>query len=75
MGSIQNLPRSTQVTTEHNRRRVRVITDKAKYRRHQLKKLGRKVAKVALWAGAVMLCLLIIWWTLDMLFRVRALPQ
>jgi hypothetical protein len=75
MGNVRNLPRSTQVMTEHSKRRVRVITDRAKYRRHQLKKLARKVAKVALWAGAVMVCLLIIWWTLDMLFRVRALPQ
>jgi hypothetical protein len=56
------------------RRRTRVITDRAKYRRHRLKKLARRAAKVALWAGAVVLCVLVIWQALDMLFRVRPPP-
>jgi cell division protein FtsL len=57
------------------KRRVRVITDKAKYRRHQRKKLARKLVKVALWGAALVVAILLIWLALDMLFRPRPLPQ
>jgi hypothetical protein len=62
-------------THHHQRRRVRVITDRRKYWRHQLKKSARRVLKIALWAGAIAVCVLGIWLVLDMLFRLRPLPQ
>jgi hypothetical protein len=56
---------------DKRRHRVRVITDKGRYRRHQLKKVGRKVLKVALWIGAVAACIIGIYWALDLMFRQR----
>ena len=54
-------------------RRVRVITDKAKYRRHQRKKLLRKMLKVAAWACILIVGIVIVWLVLDILFRSRPL--
>jgi hypothetical protein len=57
----------------HNDRRIRVITDKAKYRRHQRKKLLRKMLRVAAWACILIVGILIVWLVLDILFRSRPL--
>lgn len=54
-------------------RRIRVITDRAKYRRHQRKKLLRKLLKVATWTLILIIGLLIVWFVLDVLFRSRPL--
>ena len=54
-------------------RRIRVITDKAKYRRHQRKKLLRKLAKITFWTLLVIISILAVWWVLDTLFRSRPL--
>jgi len=53
--------------------RIRVITDKAKYRRHQRKKLLRKMLKVATWALILIIGMLTVWFVLDVLFRSRPL--
>jgi hypothetical protein len=62
------------MNTKLQRRKVRVITDKGKYWRHRFKKLARKVGKAALWTGAVVVCVIVIWQVLDMLFRLRPMP-
>ena len=38
------------MSERHHKHRVRVITDKVKYRRHQRKKLLRKLLQVTAWA-------------------------
>jgi hypothetical protein len=53
-------PRKEVVVDDHGRRNVRVITDERKYWRHQLKKPARKAEKVALWVGAVVVCVITI---------------
>jgi hypothetical protein len=63
------------MSTKHQRRKVRVITDRWKYTRHHLKKRVRKAAMVALWVSALTVCVIGIWLVLDMLFRLRPLPQ
>jgi hypothetical protein len=57
------------------RRRVRVITDKAKYRRHQRRKLFAKLLKVTAWAVIVIVGVFIIWSMLDMLFKPRPMDD
>jgi hypothetical protein len=60
---------------QSHKRRVRVITDRGKYWRHQTRKVWRRSMWVALWAGAILICIVVIWLALDMLFRLRPLPQ
>jgi len=57
------------------KRRVRVITDPGQHRRHQLKKLFRKLLKFIAWALVVVIAIILVWAVLDMLFRPRPLPQ
>jgi hypothetical protein len=46
-------------------KRVRVVTDDTKYRRHRRKKWLRKATKVAGWAAVVVLIMLVGWFLLN----------
>jgi hypothetical protein len=55
----------------HRTRRTKIILDRAKYRRHQLKKILRLLLKLTCYIAVFVLAILIIWFGLDMLFRSR----
>jgi hypothetical protein len=63
------------MSERRQKQRVRVITDKVKYRRHQRKKLFRKLLKVTAWVIVLVVGVVIIWVVLDMLFRPRPLQN
>ena len=57
------------MSEHHQGRRVRVITDEAKYRRHRRAKMLRKLARVAFWALVIALGVLLFWLVLDKLLQ------
>ncbi len=50
-------------------KRVRVITDPVKYRRHRLKKLARLLLRILAWVLALLLGLCLFWYVLGFLLR------
>jgi hypothetical protein len=46
-------------------KRVRIVSDEAKYRRHRRKKWLRKGLKITAWVGAFVLVLLVMWFLLN----------
>jgi len=57
------------MSEKRRRRRVRVITDEVKYRRHRWKKLLRQLARVIVWALVLVIGLVIFWLVLDRMMR------
>src|SRR5262249_26351784 len=66
-----NAMRFTVMSHQVRRRRVRVVTDPAKYRRHQLKKLLQKSLKLIIYTAILVGAVVFIWSALDTLFRPR----
>jgi hypothetical protein len=48
-----------------------VITDQAKYRRHQRKKVLKKALKIGIWLFASVVAIIFIWYSLGVLFAPR----
>lgn len=46
-------------------KKVRIITDEAKYNRHQRKKKLRLGQKIAIWAVAILLFIFFLWYMLQ----------
>ena len=51
------------------RRRVRVVTDGVKNRRHARKKMLRVVIRVVSWAIVLLLGVIVFWWVLDKMIQ------
>jgi hypothetical protein len=57
------------MTQGHHRRRVRVITDEARYHRHKRKKLLRRLVRVVVWVLALLVGLALFWLVLDRMMQ------
>jgi hypothetical protein len=51
------------------RRRVRVITDPVKYRRHMRKKFFRTLARLGVWVLVAAVALLLFWFVLERMLQ------